>query len=256
MSFSTKFAILAIVGVLVFGSGFATDSYESLKTFGVLIAAWLTLAIYSFLYQDNPVYKFAEHVFVGIAAAYGAIVAFWEVIVPKVIYELVAPAPELTGTALRDWAPQWIVIVPVFFGLCFFTRFTKKYDYMVRWSLAFLIGGYAGARLTGFAEGDLVQQAAATMIPVTGIDFFPPAPYLRVGEYGMNHLLIIVGVIATLAYFFFSKPHRGALGVTAKVGIWFLMLAFGASFGYTVMARVSLLIGRFLFLMSDWLGVA
>jgi hypothetical protein len=93
------------------------------------------------------------------------------------------------------------------------------------------------------------------MLPVYGIEFFPPAPFLRTGPYGMNHLLIIVGVISTLAYFFFSKPHRGALGVTARVGIWFLMLAFGASFGYTVMARISLLIGRFLFLMSDWLGV-
>jgi len=237
MNSSTKFALLAIVGVLVVGSGFATDSYETMKTFGILVAAWMTLAIYSFLYQDNPVYKFAEHVFVGIAAAYGAILIFWGTIVPNVVHQLVTPAPELTGAALRDWSPQWLLIVPVFFGLCFFTRFSKKYDYMVRWSLAFLIGGFAGARLTGFAEADLVQQAAATMLPISGIDFFPPAPYLRVGEYGMNHMIIIVGVIATLAYFFFSKPHRGALGVTAKAGIWFL------------------LIGRLTFLMSDWLGV-
>ena len=33
------------------------------------------------------------------------------------------------------------------------------------------------------------------------------------------------------------------------------MIAFGASFGYTVMARVSLLIGRIQFLLHDWLGV-
>jgi hypothetical protein len=32
------------------------------------------------------------------------------------------------------------------------------------------------------------------------------------------------------------------------VGIWVLMVAFGASFGYTVMARISLLIGRVEFL--------
>jgi len=29
------------------------------------------------------------------------------------------------------------------------------------------------------------------------------------------------------------------------VGVYFLMISFGASFGYTVMARMSLLIGRF-----------
>ena len=34
-----------------------------------------------------------------------------------------------------------------------------------------------------------------------------------------------------------------------------LMIGFGASFGYTVMARLSLLIGRALFLLQDWLEV-
>jgi hypothetical protein len=39
-----------------------------------------------------------------------------------------------------------------------------------------------------------------------------------------------------------------------NIGIWFMMIGFGASFGYTVMARISLLIGRIQFLMTDWLG--
>jgi hypothetical protein len=67
--------------------------------------------------------------------------------------------------------------------------------------------------------------------------------------------LIIVGVIATLSYFYFSKEHKGVLGVAAKIGIWFMMIAFGASFGYTVMARISLLIGRVYFLLHNWLGL-
>jgi len=32
-----------------------------------------------------------------------------------------------------------------------------------------------------------------------------------------------------------------------------LMITFGAGFGYTVMARISLLVGRFRFLFSDWI---
>ena len=39
----------------------------------------------------------------------------------------------------------------------------------------------------------------------------------------------------------------------ARVGIVFIMVSFGATFGYTVMARVSLLIGRVTFLIKDWL---
>ena len=45
-------------------------------------------------------------------------------------------------------------------------------------------------------------------------------------------------------YFFFSIEHVGPIRVAARTGILFLMIAFGAAFGYTVMARMSLLIGR------------
>ena len=71
----------------------------------------------------------------------------------------------------------------------------------------------------------------------------------------VNNFVVYVGVIATLFYFYFSKEHKGALGVVSRVGIIFIMVAFGASFGYTVMARISLLIGRFYFLLHDWLPI-
>ena len=62
-----------------------------------------------------------------------------------------------------------------------------------------------------------------------------------------------MGVVTVLVYFFFSVEHTGAIGRASKVGIWFLMVSFGASFGYTIMARLSLLIGRVTFLTGDWL---
>ncbi len=36
-----------------------------------------------------------------------------------------------------------------------------------------------------------------------------------------------------------------------NIGKWFMMVGFGASFGLTVMARISLLIGRIQFLVND-----
>ena len=71
----------------------------------------------------------------------------------------------------------------------------------------------------------------------------------------LNHLILVVGVITTLVFFFFSKEHKGAIGGTAKLGIWYLMVSFGAAYGFTVMSRISLLIGRFQFLLDDWLGI-
>jgi hypothetical protein len=71
----------------------------------------------------------------------------------------------------------------------------------------------------------------------------------------LDGIIVFVGIATTLAYFFFSKEHKGWFGKTAKVGTWFLMVFFGATFGYTVMSRISLLIGRVHFLLGDVLHV-
>ncbi len=60
------------------------------------------------------------------------------------------------------------------------------------------------------------------------------------GVVSLTNILLVFGLLGTLAYFFFSMKHIGALGGLARVGIVFLMVGFGASFGYTVMSRVSL----------------
>ncbi|HEU4683129.1 MAG TPA: hypothetical protein VFS39_01325, partial [Nitrospira sp.] len=60
----------------------------------------------------------------------------------------------------------------------------------------------------------------------------------------LNAVIILVGVSSVLFYFFFSIEHSGPGKAVARTGIVFLMIAFGAAFGYTVMARMSLLIGR------------
>ena len=68
-------------------------------------------------------------------------------------------------------------------------------------------------------------------------------------------IISFVGVICTVFYFFFSREHKGALRLASQTGVVYLMVGFGASFGYTVMARMSLLIGRLQFILRDWLGV-
>lgn len=68
----------------------------------------------------------------------------------------------------------------------------------------------------------------------------------------LNALIMAFGVICILIYFFFSTEHKGGIGLMAKIGIYFLMITFGSSFGYTIMARISLLIGRMDFLLFDF----
>ena len=59
--------LFAAVNIGLVASGILVADWTGL---GIIVAAGMTLALYSFLYKDNPLFKFAEHVFVGVAAAY------------------------------------------------------------------------------------------------------------------------------------------------------------------------------------------
>ena len=200
------------------------------ETIGIWLGALLTLCIFSFLYKDNPFYKFAEHLFVGISAGYWATLEYHNVF-----------RPNLWDPLTREG--KLLLIVPLIFGLLLFSRFTKKFSWLSRWPMALIIGIYAGITIVGYGSGDLILQIQANLLPLWTDSWFT----------SFNNILLTVGVITGLIYFFFSKEHKGALGVGSKIGIWFLMISFGASFGYTVMSRMSLLIGRVYFLMGNWL---
>ncbi|MCU0607070.1 MAG: hypothetical protein MUF78_06550, partial [Candidatus Edwardsbacteria bacterium] len=97
-------------------------------------------------------------------------------------------------------------------------------------------------------EADILKQIQGTMLTSSMLERpWDPFGGLVVG------IVVLVGVLCTISYFYFSREQKGALKVSANVGIWFVMIGFGASFGYTVMARVSLLIGRLQFLFTDWI---
>jgi hypothetical protein len=215
---------------------------------GVWVAAVLTLFIFSFLYKDNPLYKFAEHLFVGVSAGYYIILNFWTVVVPNLWDPLKTAFAGTHGSpfaaTLGDYR-AWLVI-PGILGLLLFSRLLgAKVGWLSRWSLAVIIGVYAGLKTTGFAQGDFVGQVQASLQPLWTADLMQ----------SLNNIIFLVGLICSLLFFFFSREHKGALGVASKLGIWFLMVSFGAGYGYTVMSRVSLLIGRFQFLLDDWLGL-
>ncbi|MBZ0266623.1 hypothetical protein K8I85_00570 [bacterium] len=186
----------------------------------IWISSALTLFILSFLYRDNPLYKLAEHLFVGISAGYYIALAYQETI-----------RPNLIDAVVQDH--QFVRVGALLLSLLMFTRFIPKVAWLSRWPLAFVVGMYAGINVIAFGSGDLIIQLQSTMLDV-----------LHGGAGAVSNVLLVVGLASSLLYFYFSREHTGALGVVSRVGVWFLMVSFGASFGYTVMSRVSLAIGR------------
>lgn len=223
------------------------------RTIGLWVAALMTLFIFSFLYKDNPAYKLAEAIFVGVSAAFYMVVAFWTVIVPNLLARIFPDAihnwsmPGISPVREHDW---YFNLVPLVLGVMLLWRLAPSGQWIARWPLAFIIGTTAGLRLVGFLQADFLSQIDTSIVPVIIIDE-------ATGQFNLwasvRSLLLILSVLATLVYFFFSIEHKGAVGAVSRGGVWVLMIAFGAQFGYTVMGRIALLVSRFQFLFDEWL---
>jgi len=210
-----------------------------MQLFSVWIAAILTLCIFSFLYRDNPFYKFAEYLVVGVSAGYYTVIFYFNYIKPNLVDHLLDPT----------YPNRLLLVIPTILGFMLLARIIPKYAWISRYSLAIYLGAGAGLAIPRDMDARILKQVSTTIIslyPLTADGNFDVVMFLQ-------NFLLATGVVTTLIYFFFSMEHKGVVGKAARVGIIFIMISFGATFGYTVMGRISLLIGRVTFLLKDWL---
>lgn len=229
--------LFAAVNVYLLAAGSLEASWSG---FGIILAAGITLALYSFLYRDNPLFKLAEHLYVGVVAAYELALVWYQSILVDVVNPLFRPHP--------DAGVDWWVIVPACLGLFLMTRFIGKAVWLSRISFAFFVGLGAGLAIPRRVASFIIEQIEPTILPFSQAS-------AGLGWAVLDPAIILIGVLSVLIYFYFSVEHKGVVGGISRVGIYFLMVSFGASFGYTVMARISLLIGRVDFLLEDWLNL-
>ncbi|MHC4644552.1 MAG: hypothetical protein ACYTBJ_03550 [Planctomycetota bacterium] len=253
----TYLALVVIAAALFVraASGGMDHPFKSGKAFGTWLAALLTLAIMSFLYDDNPFYRFAEHLFIGVSAAYWMVIGFWLVLVPNLFARLwptLIKKHFIPDLSIEGYRNLWYLI-PLILGIMLLMRLSDKAGWMSRWALAFVFGTTAGLRFVGFLVSDFIGQIQNTMVSVIVLNNgrFDWAA-LRAS---LSVVIGVFGVLTGLIYFFFSKEHKGLFGKASRVGIWILMITFGAGFGYTVMGRIALLVGRMEFLFRDWLHI-
>ncbi len=226
-------------------------------TIWIWIGAFLTLSILSFLYKDNPFYRFAEHLSVGVANGYFVAFMYHRVIVPVMLKPFwgavtQAASGHFTWSLLNPMAKEnFLLIIPGLIGCLYFTRFIPGARWLVRIPIGIFMGYYTGLSVPAYFEGTMFPQMRGSLVTKAAFDPAAGGSVLN----GIWAIVVLIGVVGTITYFFFSREHKGIWKVGAKTGIVFVMVGFGASFGFTVMARVSIAIGRFIFLLRDWLGL-
>jgi len=106
---------------------------------GLSLGFLLTILIFSYLLGDNPFFRLAIHIFIGVAAGYVAIVTVNNVLIPRLII------PLIQGTQGERLLSILLFIPSVF--LFFKVTPLRK---LGNWSVAILVGiGAAASLVTG-----------------------------------------------------------------------------------------------------------
>ena len=188
----------------------------------VWIAALGTLAVLSFVIKENPAYRVAEHLLIGASSAHAFVMGVVNV-------NRLAVKPLLDGKVA--------LIIPIILGLLLLTRVSRKYMWLSLYPIAAIVGLGIGMTLRGAIFAQFISQIKATMVPPTTI----------------NNIIIVIGTTAVLLFFYFTRERTGLFGNYVQAGRWIMMVAFGATFGDSVMMAMTLLIGRLQFIFGNWL---
>ena len=209
-----------------------------LEVIGLVVGAVLTLLIFSYLLDDNPLYRLALHLFVGALVGYSFGIVLRDVLVRMVLTEL------LTN-------PLGVVIPVVLGLLLLFTGF-PRHAYVGNLSVAYLVGVGAAVALSGALLGTLVPQVGATGRALSMASAASPRAGL------LDGLLIVVGTVCTLMVPTFTARKQGGLAgawaqlvrLVAGIGRIFLIVALGIAFAGALTASLSIFIGRIQYLLD------
>ncbi len=214
-------------------------------TIGTIIAAILTFMVWSYLLGDNPAFRIAEHLFVGIAVGYAVVVAWFNVVQPAHFGAVAPQSPALAA-------------VPLVLCLLLMAKVRPAWSAVGNIAVAFLVGVGAALAVGGALFGTLGPQVAATAsLSLDPADYGDTQPALA-SPFLWQNLAVLVGTVGTFFYFTFNTQPQGPLGgfretftrFWSGIGRWVIMMMLGALFANTVTSRIALLIGRVQWLLS------
>ena len=198
----------------------------------IWLAAFFTIAATSYAFRDNIVFKFAENTFIGIAAGHAIVMG-------------VKNIRDYGWTHIMNGEIIYVVVFVL--GIMLYARFSDQYYWLYRYPIAFLVGNGIGISIRAAIHSDFIVQVRATASPLIASD--------ALGT--VNAIITFVGCITAMSHFIFTyeKMNEGVLGWFPRIGRSLMLLAFGASFGNTVMSRFGMYQGRIIFLLRDWLQI-
>lgn len=202
--------------------------------FPIWITVFFTLAIYTFLYRENLWFRLATAIYLGLATGY------------SITVDLKYLRDQWSGMWTSSGLMMTLFAFAILVGLLWYFRFSKKYFYLYRWPLAIIVGTGIGMAMRTIIFAQFLTQIQGQV----GLPLYVAGNALG----SLNNILIAVMVPCVLLYFWFTGIGARREGVAMRtidtIARYTMMAGFGSAFGYTVLTRYSLFIGRCQYLLG------
>ena len=232
-----------------------TISPEMFNLMTGMISFLFTLLVFSYVIGDNPLFRAAVYIFVGVSSGYIAAVAVWLVILPRLVY------PLMSAITSGDMFNLTVMLPLVLVSLGALMLILPRQTGLGRIVLAFLVGVGAAVTLAGALGGTLIPQVQGT---INAFDMDAAAARnIGFGEAVGSGAIILIGTVLTLAYFHFGARQKpdgtmrrfGLIEALAWGGRIFIGIALGAVFAGVYAAALTALIERIASLINFILGL-
>lgn len=212
-----------------------------------IVSFILTLLILSFIFGDNPLFRVAAYLFVGVSAGYATLQLVYQVLWPLLVMPVISD---------MDFGFKLLYAVPLGLGLLLIFRLVPSLSRVGNLSIAYLVGVAAAIAIGGAVTGTLLGQTRGTIhaFNLTNASA-TPADWLA---NAIAAVIMVVGTVSTLIYFQFSAqsrlnqaPKRPApVEILARFGQVFIAITLGALFAGVIASALTALIERLGFIQT------
>jgi hypothetical protein len=212
----------------------------SIELISALIGFLLTLMVFSYLIGDNPLFRFAIYLFIGVSSGYAATVIVNYVLIPRL--------GSLPGNSVNQLI---LVAIPLLFGVTLFAKLFPRFSWIGNIAMAVLVGVGAAVAIGGALLGTLMPQLGSA---ISMFDLRAAGGVSRL----LQGLVMLGGTVFTLASFHFSAG-RAADGIPKRnpiiegiawVGRLFIAITLGVLFAGVYMSALTAMIERLSFVVD------
>lgn len=200
---------------------------------GIWIGAFCILCVYSYLIKDNPLWRIVQATMVGAAAGHLLVMGI------NSIYKI-------------GWlgliGGEYFQILSFILGFSLYSRFWRKYAWMMKYGMSVLIGSFVGLSIRAEASTNILPQLQKVMLPI-----------LTNPVTSISNIIIIIFTLCATIYFIFTvtlTPPPKVFNIIQKIGRVCIIGALGYYLGTTFIVRYAMVINRLEYLFFTWLNIA